>query len=864
MLLTVVVTHDTVLFYKNLEELGAVAISRPVVECTSSRGLLIGDGGLTLGQLRFYPTNLSMTDIEEIYTSGALLRDIARGAAMPSLGVSKVGTVCSSPELSVQQEEDDEDQIQESAARHILMAARVEAMKAGADEDAAQSALEVSPPLPFGSIAVNSTPVYDGVTGREYVALLPDAWRLAEPEGDLRERFFDPATMPGFNGTGVTFSFWYRSMEHPATGEGAGVKGGYLLVAQWRPERSRARETRSNWAIWVEQDRMWLQFITGRGDFEDQAQYYPFLDIPDDQKVDHRAWRHLAWQYDVFEDRFRFFLDGVPAYDMATPIPVSEIWASNHNLNYTLAVTVGHSQNSWNFPSTAEVADLRMYIGAPLSSEEVLALAQEPVPWRQCLSQEILDVGGWVDELDHSCAWYHGAKVRYPGVCSFSEAITNCPVTCSRVPRCFAPRHKDLPVYHIWNRIRRVEPSSSNGTLCLSDRLHRDQVLAECRSPNNVYAGYNTWDWTVRNDGDAPRVNLMDCEELALAIDSGCTFRAEEVDHFTRDIAAGQYDTPGSFTLHFWVKPLNEDSLSADGRFEPSIAFFSQLAPPLSPLSRVPLEALTYMHLYYCDTEQPDLGCGHSSGISDLALGKWTFLAYSFKNTSKAIMILEQQNLIFGTTQLSAGYHLSIYPDVPLFNSIELGPSMLMSPIALIPRALKAVELQELYYQNYAGMAARTGPRSTDQARLTSRIHVSKENYLPTTALVAPPIVLQKRAQAAEECPYDFSNRWLRRQHDRTRAVLCSYPNQCSEEVLTQPNALISCPGAQNVDTYFGLNATSFRFPYRALKASSEETAKGSQLFAITIQFDSVRLIRFALFTTILFDLSYRSGISPV
>jgi hypothetical protein len=78
MLLTMIVTGGQVVFYRDLDLLGASPLPRKFTDCANNtEGILIGEAGLTLGQVRFYPEALGFLHIQEIFEGGATLADIS-------------------------------------------------------------------------------------------------------------------------------------------------------------------------------------------------------------------------------------------------------------------------------------------------------------------------------------------------------------------------------------------------------------------------------------------------------------------------------------------------------------------------------------------------------------------------------------------------------------------------------------------------------------------------------------------------------------------------------------------------------------------------------------------------------------------
>ena len=73
-----IVTGSRVVFYHDLNLLGVSPLPRTFTDCANNtEGILIGDAGLELGQVRFYPKELGFLQIQEIFEGGATLADIS-------------------------------------------------------------------------------------------------------------------------------------------------------------------------------------------------------------------------------------------------------------------------------------------------------------------------------------------------------------------------------------------------------------------------------------------------------------------------------------------------------------------------------------------------------------------------------------------------------------------------------------------------------------------------------------------------------------------------------------------------------------------------------------------------------------------
>ena len=77
-LLTVVINNSHARFYHNIDTLETVSMPRPMTDCFNNQeGIFVGDTGMELGQLRFYPRALSTANVKEIFQYGSTLEDLA-------------------------------------------------------------------------------------------------------------------------------------------------------------------------------------------------------------------------------------------------------------------------------------------------------------------------------------------------------------------------------------------------------------------------------------------------------------------------------------------------------------------------------------------------------------------------------------------------------------------------------------------------------------------------------------------------------------------------------------------------------------------------------------------------------------------
>lgn len=216
-LLTMTVNSTTVEFYRNLEKLGSRALPRTqVTDCfNGGEGTLVGDAGLELGAVRFYPTLLTITEIEETLSAGGTLQGISSGSEPQEVQDSDVAHLGRTLGDAV------------SAVTHRLAArqddSHLNLIVQNAKADAPPAPMR-APAAPLGNM--NASQIRDIDSGnRAYYSLAKGPFLLTSTEGLAADQHRTITNVPSFAGTGATVSYWYR---HTAcASEDCGV---YLLV----------------------------------------------------------------------------------------------------------------------------------------------------------------------------------------------------------------------------------------------------------------------------------------------------------------------------------------------------------------------------------------------------------------------------------------------------------------------------------------------------------------------------------------------------------------------------------------------------------------------------------------------------------
>jgi hypothetical protein len=130
---------------------------------------------------------------------------------------------------------------------------------------------------------------------RRYYLLAAGPVRLSLPGPNDVPRYFD--TFPGFNGTGMSITLWYR---HCDRGDKAGCEL-YLLYAS-----NEGLDSDSYcWAVWVQDNGLFFNNVNAN------PRYFYVLDfMSEEQMLNHRVWRHLAFVWNITDNYLYIYLDG--------------------------------------------------------------------------------------------------------------------------------------------------------------------------------------------------------------------------------------------------------------------------------------------------------------------------------------------------------------------------------------------------------------------------------------------------------------------------------------------------------------------------------------------------------------------------
>jgi len=132
---------------------------------------------------------------------------------------------------------------------------------------------------------------------------------------------------------------------------------------------------------------------------------------------------------------------------------------------------------------------------------------------------------------------------------------------------------------------------------------------------------------------------------------------------------------------------------------------------------------------------------------------------------------------------------------------------VLISPIQVTPAPIPVKTLQSQYYAQRSFYLVRRGPATSDDVRATSSIDYVRPGFSFPVALVAPPIIMQQRADKTSKCKNSFgsffqTNLW---QHT-IEGETCREPYSCGDLVDSSTN-FMACSADSPPPSFFGQKA---------------------------------------------------------
>ena len=143
--------------------------------------------------------------------------------------------------------------------------------------------------------------------------------------------------------------------------------------------------------------------------------------------------------------------------------------------------------------------------------------------------------------------------------------------------------------------------------------------------------------------------------------------------------------------------------------------------------------------------------------------------------------------------------------DDDFIQAIQLPGGIIMSPVEVTLSPLPLKVLQDRFYHQKEKMDVRTGPRVVDKKRKSGKIPYSRSEYTYPVALIAPPVVFQKRKVGTANCSsvagtdYNYVL-W----NSTTNGETCDFPYECGEKLMSEPTQLLRCKSDETPTKFFG------------------------------------------------------------
>ena len=143
--------------------------------------------------------------------------------------------------------------------------------------------------------------------------------------------------------------------------------------------------------------------------------------------------------------------------------------------------------------------------------------------------------------------------------------------------------------------------------------------------------------------------------------------------------------------------------------------------------------------------------------------------------------------------------------DDDFIQAIQLPGGIIMSPVEVTLSPLPLKVLQDRFYHQKEKMDVRTGPRVVDKKRKYGKIPYSRSEFTYPVALIAPPVVFQKRKVGTPNCSsvagtdYNYELWNL-----TTNGETCNFPYECGEKLMSEPTQLLRCKSDETPTKFFG------------------------------------------------------------
>jgi len=468
--MAVVANQTSIRFYTDAKLQKAVSLRRPVTDCTG-RALIIGAPDVPrLGEITFFPRQISVVEMQEISRQGFTFESLASGK-LPFQPVHSPFDTANAVQAKQFDQARTEREIitQKMHLEHVFTRMETNAVahpQIDAYQDLSQRARITVPAVPncktvpiFGigtschiikGMATETSPE----TGdKEYMNMVPPAYRPAGQGG--RDQLlldhnkpkqylsYDSVQFPHFCGKSATFSMWIENWDDGARS---------TLISRY--VNGTNKRNKGAWFYQIDADPSGgTTCCIGQIPAEDTVAFWKCAVLkPSLNKMRPNTRRHLALVLNKDDNTIKFYIDGVLAETKSSEEPSAEAWIRDEygggvgRLDCIMSTPFAYTGLGHRVPGESPymgpVQDWRYYVGHALTDAEIKNIAQRSLDengnmLRTCTLPEEGRDNSWKDLYGNDCAWYAQNSVAFPGICSTAAVIRECPVACGIYPLCF-------------------------------------------------------------------------------------------------------------------------------------------------------------------------------------------------------------------------------------------------------------------------------------------------------------------------------------------------------------------------------------------------------------------------------------------
>lgn len=848
---TLVVNRTHAKFMTFSDTLGIVQLKRPITDCISPI-ITLGDEGLTLGEVRFWPRALADNEVEDIVESGGIMTET--GFTNPPLKMeplTKIELISldveNNKKTMVFQGEEQKNRIDAAAA---LVPPAVLRPK--------------EKPRPYSNTNMTIPVRSDPTLGFQY-------WEIVGKPVFVdasSKTTFMANQLPPITDSGFTISAWLKS---------SGL--GYLMSESYPSFADNGDMYYAGWATicwfaWVGQGT-YMTFRMGLpGDDNEWTHSYNINDhlAPSAWRWKNKAYRHFTFRLDPKNETHPLLIciDGACGGDFIDNEPKpGQTYTNCKDKGFIKAMPPELQQKTVDniivninsrqpFAWQLEAHEMNFkYFNRSLSDAQIRKLFEEdPDPEdpdrrpirkvRGCKTlDEMADDPIFKDDFGNDCFWYFQSRLAGSNICERMEAAKRaCPIACESAETCWGSYGTDGVKMQIWDQQMEIRSKGPWGTVCLGKSTTAEQEAIKCglNAPNHTKecedAGLT--DCKPRDcsmhAGDSAKVveclgdlvwisrgvdtarPFMPCADIIRLHEPTCDWDDSNLDKLSLAI-----NESGQWAGQFWFEAFRENCIQPQFRLMNGwghvFSYIGQVAyhtyPIADPEADLPLgtgcPGGAYLtHVLLGDKSQ---GYKEMTGFGDLYGNIWTspgarhLFTFGVKDGGpfgRSCLQLDTERDCDTLAGGPIGYNFEGKDFLRVINVIG---DIRMSPWTLQAWYPTIGEITQRWYDEQVLQNRKRGPARTLAQQFGSRRKRSTARFTRKTTLVTPPLAVLVRRKAGE-CILDFSDKVIEQYVLNAKNLHCRSPYECNPT----NSEMYQCPAEEDEQekAFFGLSPEEF------------------------------------------------------